>query len=125
MVKKTEYDKLVAKVNGIDNTNSVSKTKYEKDGSDFEDKINKIEKKIPDISSLVKKTDFNTKVTEIEGKIPSITGLATYSELSDVENKIPDIGSLVKKTNFDTKATEIEGKIPDVTSLVKKDRFRY
>ena len=35
VIKKTEYDKLVAKVNVIDNSNFVSKTKYEKDGSDF------------------------------------------------------------------------------------------
>ena len=45
VTKKTEYDKLVAKVNGIDNTNFVSRTRYEKDGSDFEDKIDKIDKK--------------------------------------------------------------------------------
>ena len=32
VVKKTEYDKLVNKVNGIDTTNFVSRTKYEKDG---------------------------------------------------------------------------------------------
>ena len=120
----TEYDKLVAKVNGIDNTNFVSRTKYEKDGSDFEDKINKMEKKEPDISSLVKKkTDFKTKVTEIECKIPIITGLATNSELSAVENKIPNITSLVKKTDFNIKTTEIEGKIPGVSSLVKKTDF--
>ena len=35
VIKKIEYDKLVAKVNGIDNTKFVSRTKYEKDGSDF------------------------------------------------------------------------------------------
>ena len=58
VVKKTEYDKLVVKVNGIDTTNVVKKTKYEKDGSDFEDKITKIDKKIPDISDLVKKNRF-------------------------------------------------------------------
>ena len=58
VVKKTEYDKLVAKVNGIDTTNSVSKTKYEKDGSDFEDKINKIDRKIPDVSDLAKKSSL-------------------------------------------------------------------
>ena len=66
----------------------LKKTKYEKDGSDFEDKINKIDKKTPDISSLIKKTDFNTKVTETEGKIPSITGLVTNSELTAVVNKM-------------------------------------
>ena len=34
--------------------------------------MTKIDKKISDVSDLVKKTDFNAKVTEIEGKIPSI-----------------------------------------------------
>ena len=29
----------------------------------------RLEKKIPDISGLVKKTDYNAKITEIEGKI--------------------------------------------------------
>ena len=38
VVKKTEYNKLVAKVDDIDTTNFVKKTKYEKGGSDFEDK---------------------------------------------------------------------------------------
>ena len=55
VIKKTEYDKLVAKVNAIYDTNFVSRTKYEKDGSDFEDKIDKIEKKIPDVTNLAKK----------------------------------------------------------------------
>ena len=96
VVRKTKYDKLVAKVNGIDTTNFVLKTKYEKDGSDFENKINKVEKKIPDVSDLVKKTDFNAKVTKVEGKIPSISRLATSSALTAVENKIADASSLVK-----------------------------
>ena len=55
VVKKTEYDKLVNKVNGIDTTNFFSRTKYEKDGSDFKDKVDETEKKIPDVSNLVKK----------------------------------------------------------------------
>ena len=54
VIKKTEYDKLVSKVNGIDNINFASGTKYEKDGSDFEDKIDKIDKKIPDVTNLFK-----------------------------------------------------------------------
>ena len=55
VVKKTEYDKLVAKVNGIDTTNFVSKTKYEKDGSNFENKINKIDKKFLMLVAWLKK----------------------------------------------------------------------
>ena len=111
VVKKTEYNNLVIKVDNIDTTNLVLKTKYEKDGSDFEDKISKIDKKIPDVSGLVKKTDFNAKVTEIEGKIPGISGLATNSALTAAENKIPNVSSLVKKRDCNTKISDIEKKI--------------
>ena len=55
VIKKTEYNKLVTKVDNIDTTNFLSRTKYEKDGSDFEDKIDKIDKKIIDVTNLVKK----------------------------------------------------------------------
>ena len=97
VVKKIEYNTLEVKVDNIDTTNFVLKTKYEKDGSDFEDKISKIDKKIPGVSGFVKKTDFSAKVAEIKGKIPSISGLATNSALTAVENKMPDVSSLVKK----------------------------
>ena len=48
VVKKTVYDKLAAKVNNIDISGFVLKTKYDTDKSD-------LEKKIPDTSELVKK----------------------------------------------------------------------
>ena len=67
VVKKTVYDKLVAKVDNIDT------------------------------SGLVEKTDYNTKIAEIEGKIPDISGLTTKAALTTVENKIPSITGLVKK----------------------------
>ena len=86
------------------------KSKYEKDGSDFEDKISKIDKKNTRFSGLVKKTDFNAKATEIQGKIPSISGLANNSELTAVENKIPDVSSLV---DYNTKIINIEQKVTD------------
>ena len=64
------------------------KPNTKKDGSGLEDKINEIDKKIPDVSGLVKKTDLDSKITEIEGKIPSIAGLATRSALTAVENNM-------------------------------------
>ena len=97
VVKRTEYNSLKTKVHSIDTTNFVLKTKFEKYESDLEYKIRKIDKKIPDVSDLIKKADFDAKVTEIEGKIPSISGLATNSALTSVENKIPDVSSLVKR----------------------------
>ena len=90
VVKKDVYNKLVAKVDNIDTSGFVLKTKYDTDKSE-------IENKIPDTSGLVKKTDCNAKITEIEDKIPSISGLATNAALTAVENKIPNISSLVKK----------------------------
>ena len=56
VVKKTVYNKLVAKVNNIDT-------------SDF-----------------VLKTNYNTKITEIEDKIPGISNLATKTALTVIEN---------------------------------------
>ena len=119
VVKKPENDKLVNKVNAIDATNIVSRTKYEKGGSDFEDKINKIDKKMPDVKDLVKKTDFNSKITEVEGKIPSIRGLATSSALTALKNKIPDVSRLATKSAL----TDVKNKIPDATNLVTKTKL--
>ena len=94
------------KVNNIDTSGFVLKTKYDTDKSELENKI-------PDTSGLVKKTDYNTKITEIEGKIPDISNLATKTALTTVENKIPNVSNLVKKTNYNTKSTEIENKLSD------------
>ena len=58
LLKKTEYNKLITKVDNIDTTGFVSKTKYDEDGSNFEDKINNRDKKIQDLSCLIKKNRF-------------------------------------------------------------------
>ena len=58
VVKKTVYDKRVAKVSSIDTSGFVLKTKYDTDKTELENKI-------PDTSGLVKKkTDYNAKITE-------------------------------------------------------------
>ena len=74
VVKKTVHDKLVAKVDNIDTSDFVSKTKYKTDKTELENKI-------PDLSNLVKKA----KLTELENKIPDISNLATKTSLSTVE----------------------------------------
>ena len=86
VVKKAVYDKLVAKVNNIDTSDFVLKTKYQTDKTE-------LEKKIPDVTDFVKKT----KLTELENKIPDVSSLATKTALSAVESKIPSVSSLVKK----------------------------
>ena len=52
VVKKTLYDKLVTKVNGIDSSGFAVKTQYDTEKSGLEKKINDAEKKVPDTSGL-------------------------------------------------------------------------
>ena len=68
VVQKTEYDKLVAKVDNTDTSDFVLKTNCNTD-------ITELENKIPDTSGLVKKTNYNAKITELENKIPDTSGL--------------------------------------------------
>ena len=53
VVKKTEYDKLVTKVDNTDTTGFVLKTTCDTDKSDLEKKIRDVDKKIPDTSSII------------------------------------------------------------------------
>ena len=93
VAKKTVYDKLVAKVNSIDTSGFVLKTKYDTDKSELENKI-------PDTSGFVKKTNYDPKITKIEDKIPDVSNLATKTELTTVENKIPNVSNLVQKNRL-------------------------
>ena len=104
VVKKDGYDKLVSKVNSIDTSGFVLKTKYDTDKSELENKV-------PDTSGLVEKTDYDAKIADIESKIPDVSNLKTKAALTTVENKIPSVSSLVKKTDYNTKVTEIENKL--------------
>ena len=96
VVKKTAYDKLVAKVN-IDRSEFVLKTTYKTDKTE-------LEKKIPNVTDFVKKA----KLSELENKISDINNLATKSALTTVENKIPDITNLVKKQTITQKLLILE-----------------
>ena len=66
VVKKAVYNKLVAKVDNIDTSDFVLKTKYNTDKTVLENKV-------PDTSSLLKRTNYNTKITELENKIADIS----------------------------------------------------
>ena len=66
VVKKIVYDKMVAKVNNLDTSDFVLKTKYQTDKTE-------LEKKIRDMADFVKKL----KLTGLENKIPDVSNLAT------------------------------------------------
>ena len=100
VVKKIVYDKLFPKVNDIDTSNFVLKTRYNTDKTE-------LEKKNPNVTDLVKKA----KLTELGKKIPDVSNLTTKTALTTVENKIPDVSNLVKKTDYNIKVIEIENKL--------------
>ena len=67
IVKKTVFDKLVAKVNNIDTSDFALKIRYSTDKTE-------LEKKIPDVGNLVNKV----KLTELENKIPNISDDSSF-----------------------------------------------
>ena len=87
--KKVVYDKLAAKVNNIDTSDFVLKTKYQTDKTE-------LEKKIPDVTDFVKKT----KLTELENKIPDVSSLATKTALVVLQKKIMTQKSVSLKKNL-------------------------
>ena len=139
VVKKTTYGTLKNKVDAIDTSGFVTRTKFTTDTNALDDKIDKVEKKIPDISGLARKSSVSRLITEqkqytdkvinvindkdisglaskrkltaVENKIPDVSGLATASALTAVENRIPDITSLITKADFDAKLKNISDRV--------------
>ena len=126
VVKKTEHNTLKNKVDAIDTSGFVTRTKFTTDANALDDKIDKIEKKIPDISGLATKSSVTRLITEqedytdkVKKNIPDISGLASKTELTAVESKIPDVSGLATASAL----TAAENKIPDITSLITKTDF--
>ena len=134
-VKQSATNNLaeITKLKKIDTDSFVTRTKFAADTNSLDDKIDKVEKKIPDISGLAAKpslsnylqtTTFNSKVTEtegkivtVEGKIPSITALATKAEVTAVENKIPSLVGYAKKSEVATDITAVRNDYVSNASL--------
>ena len=96
-VKKTVYDKLMAKVNNIDTSDSVLKTKYQTDKTE-------LERKFPNVTDFVKKV----KLTELENKIPDVSSLATKTALTAVEIKYRILLVLLKKQTITQKLMKLK-----------------
>ena len=101
---------LKSKVDGIDVSKYVGRTKYEIDGKAIYDKIDAVEKKIPVLTDFVTTARFNHEKNL----------LATKTALTTVENKIPDVITLATKTSLssllsvstvNSQVTELEGEV--------------
>ena len=67
MITKTDFD---AKLSSLNRKVTQSKSKHLL----VENELTTLENKVPDVSSLVKKTDYNTKVAEIDTMVSSLDG---------------------------------------------------
>ena len=100
---KNTVDNLadITKLKAIDTDSFVTRTKFSADTNALHDKIDGVEKKIPDISGLATKTSLN-----------SYLQTSTFnSKVTEVENKIKDADNIAKSAN--TKANTIRSNLTD------------
>ena len=137
VVKKTDYNKKVTSIeaqiagltkNAVDNladitklkaidTNSfVTRTKFSADTNALDDKIDGVEKELPDINGLATKTSlnayfqtstFNSKVTEVENKIKDAV-IKAKSAVTKANTIKSDLTDYAKKADVATDITTIK-----------------
>ena len=127
-VDKIDVDKLktvpddLAKLSNVDKNEVVKKTdfsadtyvtrtKFSTDTNALDDKIDKVEKKIPDISSLETKRNVTTLVNNLNNKIDNLK-INDYAKKTSLTNYMLTI-------TFNTKSAELESKIKDADIIAK------
>ena len=115
---KNTVDNLadITKVKAIDTDSFVTRTKFSGITNVLDDKIDRVEKTIPDISGLATKTNlnsylqtstFNSKVTEVENKIKA-TDIIAKSENTKANTIRNDLTVDAKKADVATDITVIK-----------------
>ena len=117
-ITKNTIDNLadITKLKAVDTSNFVLKTKLASGVTTLENKIENVDKKIPDISGLATKTSlnsylqtatFNSKVTEVENKIKA-TDIIAKSANSKANTIRSDLTGYAKKAEVATDITAIK-----------------
>ena len=149
LVKKTVYNKKVTSIEGqiagltkntldnlgditklkaVDTSNFVLKTKLTSDVTTLENKIDTVDKKIPEISGLATKTSlntylqistFNSKVTEVENKRKAADIIAK-SATTKANTIRSDLTAYAKKTDVATDITTIKNDYVTNASLTSQ-----
>ena len=106
----------ITKLKAIDTNSFVTRTKLPADTNTLDDKIDGVEKKIPDISGLATKTSlndylktstFNSKVTEVESKIKDADIIAK-SAVTRANTIRSNLTSYARKADVATDITAIK-----------------
>ena len=98
----------------------VKKTKFSGDINSLDYKIDKVEKKIPDISSLETKKNVITVVKNLDNRIDGLK-IKEYAKKASLSN-------YMLTSDFNTKSTELGNKIKDAVTkanTVKSDLYDY
>ena len=128
-VTKNMLDNLgdITKPKAIDTSSFVLKTKVTADVNTLENKIDTVDKKIPDISGLATKTSltsylqtatFNSKVTEVENKIKA-TDITAKSANTKANTIRSDLTGYAKKAEVATDITAIKNDYVTNASLTR------
>ena len=110
VVKKTDFS--------VDNY--VLRTKFSTDTNALDDKIDKVEEKIPDVSSLETKRNVTTLIKNLDNRIDNLK-IKEHAKKTILSN-------YMLTSDFNTKSTELENKIKDEVTkanTVKSDLNYY
>ena len=89
----------------------VKKTKFSGDINSLDDKIDKVEKKIPVVSSLETKRNVTTLVKNLDNRIDNLK-IKEYAKKTTLSN-------YMLTSDFNTKSTELESTIKDADIIAK------
>ena len=129
-VTKNTLDNLgdITKLKAVDTSNFVLKTKLASEVTTLENKIDTVDKKIPDISGLASKTSltsylqtatFNSKVAEVGNKIKA-TDIIAKSANTKANTIRSDLTGYAKKADVATDITAIKNDYATNTSLTSQ-----
>ena len=101
VVKKTDFSA----------DNYVTRTTFSTDTNAIDDKIDKVDKKIPDVSNLATKSIVTILVRDLDNRIDKL-------KIKDYAKKTSLTDYMLTST-FNSKSTELEYKIKDVDIIAK------
>ena len=101
VVKKTDFSA----------DNYVTRTKFSTDTNALDDKIDKVDKKIPNVSNLATKSSVTILVRNLDDRIDKLK-INDYAKKTSLTN-------YMLTSSFNSKSTELENKIKDVDIIAK------
>ena len=101
VVKKTDFSA----------DNYVTRTKFSADTNSLDDKIDKVEKKIPDVSGLATKSSVTILIKNLDDRIDKLK-INDYAKETSLTN-------YMLTSTFNSKSTELENKIKDADIIAK------